>query len=212
MSRATSRANSVSEAEADGALEDALEGGRGTGGHDFGTDRDAAYKLVVTSDGQLDPSLLIRTEGWIHKKGGSVNEGAFGGGRRNWKKRWFELRPIPFFGNTGYELQYFDRPNGTLKGTVGLSETEIFCEERSRQKKARYEFQIQLQNGNKFYLGCESNTEREEWIQTLNMVVAFLRKLSTSEVMGIDGYDPALEDNEEVYALGDLVAQNCRVS
>jgi hypothetical protein len=207
MSRPNSRANSIVSLQSGDAAEEQDGDGRG---EVFTTDRDAALKLVVTSDGQLDPSLLIRREGWIHKKGGSVNEGGFGG-RRNWKKRWFVLVPIPFFGYTGYELQYYDRPNGVLKGTVGLNETEIFCEERSRQRKSRYEFQIQLQNGNKFYLGCESNTEREEWIQTLNMVIAYLRKLSTSEQMGIDGYDPAFEDHQDIYDLGDMVAQNCRV-
>ena len=173
-------------------------------------DRDAAYKVVITSEGELDTSLLIRTSGWVHKKGGSVNEGGFGG-RRNWKKRWFVLVPVPFAGHIGYELQYFDRPNGKLKGTVALSETEIFCEERSRLRRVRYEFQIHLQNGNKFNLGCESDVEREEWIQTLNMVIAFLRKISTSELLGVDGYDPALEDNEDIYKLGDTIAQHCQV-
>ena len=95
----------------------------------------AVSRLLVTNEGRLDPSLLLRTEGFMHKKGGAVNAR---GGFRNWKKRWFVLAPVDFLGVAqGYELQYYDAPNGNLKGKVGLSEVELFCEERSaaRNKK-----------------------------------------------------------------------------
>lgn len=172
---------------------------------------DPAKHLIITSDGQLDKSLLIRTQGWIYKKGGSVNENSFAGGRRNWKKRWFVLEEIPYLGHVGYELQYFDSKNGKLKGTIGLSEVEIHCEPRSRQKKTRYEFQILLQNRNTLNLACDNPVEREEWIITLKYVVAYLAKLSTATVMGIDGYDPTLEDDPNIYELGQELAQNAQV-
>lgn len=179
----------------------------------FTSTHDSAQRLIITGDGELDPSLLIRTEGWVHKKGGIVNEGGILSGRRNWKKRWFVLTEIDFRGHIGYELNYYDSNTrrGKLKGTVGLSEVEIFCEERSKQKKSRYEFQILLPNGRTFELGCDNSEEREEWIETLNMVVAYLRKLSSSSFMGVDGYDPALEDKDDVYERGEELGQCCQV-
>ena len=88
--------------------------------------RDQALRLIVTSDGEIDPSLLVRKRGWVFKKGGSAHDTGFG--RRNWKKRWFRLNPIDFYENTGYELQQYDAgKNETLKGTVSLVDVEIFC-------------------------------------------------------------------------------------
>ena len=65
-------------------------------------------RLAVTHDGNLDPSLLIRTSGYISKKGGAVNAR---GGFRTWKKRWFELVPIEDYlddgsDHLGYEVNF----------------------------------------------------------------------------------------------------------
>lgn len=79
-------------------------------------------RVMITHEGVLDPAVLVRTEGFMHKKGGAVNAR---GGFRNWKKRWFVLAPVDFLGQQGYELQYFDGPHGALKGRVGLSEVEV---------------------------------------------------------------------------------------
>lgn len=164
-------------------------------------------RLLVTNEGFLDPSLLIRTKGYMHKKGGAVNAR---GGFRNWKKRWFVLEPVEFLGTKGYELQYYDGPNGKLKGKVGLSEVELFCENRSDHKKVKYEFQVVLQNGGMLQLSCDNPTEREEWIETLNMVIAYLRKVLTATSMTLDGYDPLLDDDEANYKIGEQISQNCQ--
>jgi hypothetical protein len=176
-------------------------------------------RLEITADGALEERLLIRREGWMQKKGGTVNRrgGASGGGRTNWKKRWFVLAEVPFRGQTGYELRYYDRPKGALKGSVGLSEVTIFCE--STQKKGdkkfnllkKFEFQLQLPNGGSLQLSCDQPDEREEWIETINIVVAYLRLLTHPELaMVINGYDPMNEEDEEVYKQGDEIAQNCQ--
>lgn len=166
--------------------------------------------LVVNSEGEIDPSLISRRTGWIYKKGGSVNDSGFG--RRNWKKRWFVLKPIPFFENTGYELQYFDGSrSGRLKGTVNLVGAEIFCEKGKKEKKGFYEFQIGIPNGKVLQLYCEKESERMEWMDTLYMVSLYLKKLSSGAVMGVDGYDPELDDVDEIYQKGEDVAQSCQV-
>ena len=110
--------------------------------------------LEISADGALEEHLLIRREGWMYKKGGAVNQR--NAGRHNWKKRWFVLKEINFRGQIGYELKYYDKPRGALKGSVGLSEVSIFCEStRSMQKRSqtrinkilKYEFQLLLPHG-----------------------------------------------------------------
>ncbi len=174
--------------------------------------------LEISADGALEEHLLIRREGWMYKKGGAVNQR--NAGRHNWKKRWFVLKEINFRGQIGYELKYYDKPRGALKGSVGLSEVSIFCEStRSMQKRSqtrinkilKYEFQLLLPHGSALYLSCDEAEEREEWIETLNIVIAYLRLLTHPELaMVINGYDPMNEDDEDVFKQGDEVAQNCQ--
>eukprot|EP00981_Chlorochromonas_danica_P005183 scaffold1046_cov162-Ochromonas_danica.AAC.13 len=164
-------------------------------------------RLIVDHEGNLDPSVLRRTSGYMYKKGGAVNAR---GGFRNWKRRWFVLAPVDFLGHEAYELQYFDTPNGTLKGTVSLSDVELYCDSKSAHKKVKYEFQIKLQTGGVLQLSCDDEAEREEWLDSLAMVVIYLNKVVTDSAMTLDGYDPAHEDEEVVFKLGEEVAQNCQ--
>lgn len=162
--------------------------------------------VETTKEGLLNPDLLVRTTGWMYKKGGAVNAR---GGFKSWRRRWFELVEVPYKDGIGYELQYFDSEKKTnYKGTIGLSEVEIFCAARSKHKRVKYEFQIVLQNGSKLELSCDDANEREEWIETLNMVIAYLRRLATASAGAIEGYDPMYEDDEQVYQNGVEVAAN----
>ena len=158
-------------------------------------------RIMTTHDGRLDPSLLPRTEGYIYKKGGTVNAR---GGRRNWRRRYFVLTNVDFRGKPGYELRYYDGPNGKLKGTLGLSEAEIYCEARSRHKSVKYEFQLLLPNGNLLQLSCDDADVREEWIASLNMAIAYLRKVITSSSTTLNGYDPVFADDEEIHEIGNI--------
>jgi hypothetical protein len=168
-------------------------------------------RVVVTNEGTLDPSQLLRTEGYIWKKGGAVNAR---GGFRNWKKRWFVLAPVEFLGASAYELQYYDGPKGSLKGKVGLNDIDLYCESKKEHKnvlqKQKFEFQILLQNGGILELSTDNEEEREEWLTTLSNVITFFRKLTTSNVQTLNGYDPSCEDEEESYHLGDDIASNCQ--
>lgn len=101
-------------------------------------------RLVMTHDGNLDTSTLPRMSGYMYKKGGAVNAR---GGFRNWKKRWFVIAAVDFFDHEGYELQYYDAPNGNLKGSVSLSGVDLYCEKKSKHKNVKHEFQIKLQAG-----------------------------------------------------------------
>jgi hypothetical protein len=170
-------------------------------------DKPVPQRLKVNNEGLLDPSVLIRREGYMYKKGGAVKAR---GGFRNWKKRWFVLEHVDFLGNDGFELVYYDSPGGKQKGRVGLSEIELYCETKSTHKKVKYEFQILLQNGGILQLSCDDSQEREEWIETLNMVIAYLRKIVTASSMTLDGYDPMCEDDEESFNIGEEIAKNCQ--
>jgi hypothetical protein len=159
-------------------------------------------------DTDLDFSSLLRTEGWINKKGGAVNASTFG--RKNWKRRWFVLKYSPQRGKPNYQLVYYDSPGGTVKGTVDLQGTEVYCEKGKNVKRAKHEFQILLNTGNTLHLSCDNLQERDEWIETLNIVLFRLKKVN-AVVPGLDellkGYDPSLEDEEGAYAAGDEIAQ-----
>ena len=168
-------------------------------------------RLVVTNDGTLDKSMLKRVDGYMYKKGGAVNAR---GGFRNWKKRWFVLETVDFLGNQGFELQYFDAPHGKLKGKVNLNDVEVSKPASDsgahQNKKVKHEFQLLLQSGGILQLSCDDEDEREEWIETLNTIVTFMRKVTTSSTMLLDGYDPACEDDEACYQIGEEIGANCQ--
>ena len=163
-------------------------------------------RVVTTNEGRLDDQSIPRRSGYIWKKGGAVNAR---GGRKNLKKRWFELEEVNFRQGTGYELKYYDgEDKRSLKGSVGLSEVEVFCPDRSKHKRLRYEFYLMLQNGSKLELACENASEREEWISSLTLVIAYLRRLVVISSGALDGYDPLYEDDEKIYERGELIANN----
>lgn len=165
---------------------------------------------METQDRELDFSTLQRTEGWIKKKGGAVNNSTIS--RHNWKKRWFVLKYVPIRNKPNYQLHYFDQPRGTLKGKVDLIGTEVYCDrgKDAGSKRAKHDFQIMLNTGNTLYLSCDNLEEREEWLETFNLVLFRLRKASAN-APGLDellkGYDPSQEDDEEAFAAGDEIAQ-----
>lgn len=171
----------------------------------------------------FDMKSLPIYQGYLYKKGGVVNSGKIG--RRNWKKRWFQLNPIQYRGVVAYELQYYDRPPNEneaygnvlfptssvqLKGSIGLFDVEIYSEStKSIHSRAKFEFQILLQNGNILQLACDTSVEREDWIESLNLTIAYHRKILQSSGYSLDGYDPIFEDEDECYELGERIAQNC---
>ena len=101
-------------------------------------------------------------KGWLHKKGGT------GGGRRNWKRRWFELR--------GATLNYFedDGGEGAPKGMVGL----VGCcvEDVPDAKAGRFQFQISSLHGGaakekprQFY--SDELGECRRWVEVITKVI-----------------------------------------
>ena len=169
-------------------------------------------RLQVDASGELEESLIKRREGWMLKLGGAVNQR---GGMQTWRKRWFELTEINFRGHKAYELRYYDRKNGALKGSVGLSEVSIYCESTRNKTKAKnnllkFEFQLHLPGRKPLLLSCEEEEERLEWIETLNVVISYIKLLTHPELaMVVNGYDPMNEDEEDIYMQGEAVAENC---
>jgi hypothetical protein len=156
----------------------------------------------------INPAVLKRTAGFIYKKGGVVNVTA---GRRNWKKRWFVIETKIYETFVGYEFKYFETPNGKLKGSVDLTNVEVFCEDAPRLgKNSRFDFHLLLGTGNSLQLSCEDYREREEWLETLNMVIAYSRKMVRASANTLDGYDPMYEDEEQIYKVGEDIAHNCQ--
>jgi hypothetical protein len=101
-------------------------------------------------------------KGWLHKKGGT------GGGRRNWKRRWFELR--------GATLNYFEGDGGeeAPKGMVGL----VGCcvEDVPDAKAGRFQFQISSLHGGaakekprQFY--SDELGECRRWVEVITKVI-----------------------------------------
>jgi hypothetical protein len=110
-------------------------------------------------------------EGWIHKKGGAVKGSALSA-MKNWKKRYFYLENVGSVQKL-YEMKYYDKPNGSLKGSVKLKGTDVRCDrtQQNNAKNKKFEFQILLSNGSLLKLFCDDRTERDEWVETLNYVI-----------------------------------------
>lgn len=156
----------------------------------------------------INPAVLKRTAGYIYKKGGVVNMTA---GRRNWKKRWFVIEPKIFEGFIGYQFKYYENANGKLKGSIDLQNVEVFCEETpSLGKITRYDFHILLENQSSLQLSCEDSRERDEWLETLNIVIAYSRKMIRAATNTLDGYDPMYEDEEQIHRVGSEIAHRCQ--
>jgi hypothetical protein len=157
----------------------------------------------------FDVSTLKRIDGWLYKKGGAVHGRV---GRRNWKKRWFVVVQRHYETSTGFDLEYYDRPGGIYKGTVPLQGAELFCEDRYRWMAIgrKYEFQLLLGSGPTVMLAADDRNQREEWMESLNLVIAFLMKVKQSSVYTLDGYDPKYEDEPTVYKVGHELSQNCQ--
>jgi len=168
-------------------------------------------RIVITNEGLLDQSVLPKTEGYMYKKGGAVNAR---GGFRNWKKRWFVIETVDFMDSVSFELQYFDRPGGTMKGKVSLHDVEVFIDEdvtkgKHTNKAVKYEFHLLLQNGSILQLSCDNEDERSDWMTSMEIIIMYLHKKHTSQAMNLNGYDPLADDNAENYQLGHDLAMNC---
>ena len=125
-------------------------------------------------EGNRGDIVLNRVEGWIHKKGGAVKGSALAA-MKNWKKRYFYLENVGS-AQPLYELKYYDKPKGSLKGTVKLKGTEVYCDGTgTRGKNKKFEFQILLTNGSQLKLYCDDLKEREEWVETLNYVITEMK-------------------------------------
>ena len=147
---------------------------------------------------------LKRTEGYLNKKGGAVNYSGIAS-RRNWKKRWFILTPEIISSQRMYSLKYYDSQGGKLKGSVNLLGTRV--EEAAISKHVKYEFQIILQNGVTFQLGCDDVEERDEWVESLNKVLAYMTNpeehadKQVSSITDFCGYNQFDVDDPEMHAV-----------
>lgn len=59
-------------------------------------------------------------------------------------------------------------------------------------------------------MSCDEEGEREEWLESLKLIILYLQRITTDAAITLDGYDPALDDDEEVYRIGEELAQNCQ--
>ena len=159
---------------------------------------------------KLDPTMLSKTEGWVWKKGGISTSGIR---RRNWKKRWFQLIEQRTDSYPKYDIEYYDKPGGVLKGTIDLEGAEVFTEERNKftLKRNRFEWQILLANGITILLASYiDRQDRDDWVTSINMVVAYLVKMRRASNYTLEGYDPLYEEEAPIHDTGKQLAQNCQ--
>ena len=78
-------------------------------------------------------------------------------------------------------------------------------------KRKRFEWQILLANGQTVLLASElSAANRDEWVISVNMIIAYLIKMRRASGFTLEGYDPLYEEEEAVYEVGEKLAQNCQ--
>lgn len=185
---------------------------------------EVAQKYAMEEKDGEEELILSRVEGWIHKKGGAVKGSALAA-MKNWKKRYFYLENVGTV-QMLYELKYYDKPGGTLKGTVKMKGTEVYCDRSqsaSNAKNKRFEFQILLTNGSMLKLYCDDATERDEWVESLNYVITAmkvkpppvrnsmsLKNATFSEMVEFLSYNPMNEDETSNFEAGKEIASACQ--
>ena len=159
---------------------------------------------------KLDINVLKKTEGWIWKKGG-INNGGLR--RRNWKKRWFVLVEHNEDAYPKYELEYYTKPGGDIRGRIDLDGAEVFMEERNKLylARTRFEWQILLSSGQTLLLASQiDEDDRNEWVDSINMIIAYLLKMKRASGFVLEGYDPMFEEEEDIHHTGSQLALNCQ--
>ena len=103
-------------------------------------------------------------EGFLNKKGGSA-ESTFG--RRNWKKRWFELN--------GSHLKYFEGFDNAQDEAIGLK-GEIDCLgcniEIINHRERKFVFAIHHLGENPFILSADDEKTMKQWTKALELASA----------------------------------------
>jgi hypothetical protein len=68
-----------------------------------------------------------------------------------------------------------------------------------------------LQNGATFQLSCDSYAEREEWIESINLAIAAMRKPTVETNTEIShSFDPMQDDSLENFQQLQMLAENCQ--
>jgi hypothetical protein len=122
----------------------------------------------------LDPAKLLIQRGWLWKKGGGTNrDGLTPLSRRNWKRRYFVLRPSTL------SIEYYRsdasrKPLGVIKffpGTVtSAQELEEFRQHNSSNIDSMRVFYCETAS-RKFELCADTDGEFEAWMNTISYII-----------------------------------------
>lgn len=160
--------------------ESAMAGGSLTEATFFGTGSGAASKIKAKTLAAEKMAAVGKQrsggkwsrpdhDGWLIKMGEK---------RKNWKKRWFELR--------GDTLTYYVEPAGEQKGVLDLRSQQI-QRIRISESDETEKFELEIVCIDRTYrLACDVAEDRRDWIQELHRARSGEEKLRDNGRVGLD--------------------------
>ncbi|XP_052461583.1 dedicator of cytokinesis protein 9 isoform X4 [Carassius gibelio] len=148
--------------------------------HVFEVDEDVDKDEDTASLGSQKGGLI--KQGWLHK--GNMNS-AISVTMRSFKRRYFHLTQL---GDGSYNLNFYkdEKINKEPKGTIFLDSCMGVLQ---NNRVRRFAFELKMQDKSGYVLAADSESEMDDWINTLNKILNSSFELAVQEKRNGDLHD-----------------------
>uniref|UniRef100_A0A672RFD9 Dedicator of cytokinesis 9 n=1 Tax=Sinocyclocheilus grahami TaxID=75366 RepID=A0A672RFD9_SINGR len=148
--------------------------------HVFEVDEDVDKDEDTASLGSQKGGLI--KQGWLHK--GNMNS-AISVTMRSFKRRYFHLTQL---GDGSYNLNFYkdEKINKEPKGTIFLDSCMGVVQ---NNRVRRFAFELKMQDKSGYVLAADSESEMDDWINTLNKILNSSFELAMQDKRNGDSHD-----------------------
>uniref|UniRef100_A0A8C1TI18 Dedicator of cytokinesis 9 n=1 Tax=Cyprinus carpio TaxID=7962 RepID=A0A8C1TI18_CYPCA len=160
--------------------------------HIFEVDEDVDKDEDTASLGSQKGGLI--KQGWLHK--GNMNS-AISVTMRSFKRRYFHLTQL---GDGSYNLNFYkdEKINKEPKGTIFLDSCMGVVQ---NNRVRRFAFELKMQDKSGYVLAADSESEMDDWINTLNKILNSNFELAMQDKRNGDLHDGVYESRELIIHL-----------